>query len=168
MDELGVGSDNGGDWKEFAKKLRRIYADAVRLAAARDSMPAAEHGLKLARLHGRIVDLGIGDWTNAHARRLAKRLHKYGEQLITFVEVEGVPPDNNHAEREIRPAVIMRKASHGNQSEAGAETRAVLMTVLRTLKKRGLDPLETVVEALRAYAASGKLPALPQKAGSGG
>ena len=56
------------------------------------------------------------------------------------MEFEGVPSSNNHAEREVRPAVLMRKASYGNQSERGAATRAVLMSVCRTLKNRGLDP----------------------------
>ena len=44
-------------------------------------------------------------------------------ELLTFVEFEGVPSSNNHAEREVRPAVLMRKASYGNQSERGAATR---------------------------------------------
>ena len=98
--------------------------------------------------------------------RLAKRLYKYGEELLTFVEFEGVPPSNNHAEREIRPAVLMRKASYGNQSEAGVTTRAVLMSVCRTLKKRGLDPLLAIRDALRDYATTGTLPPLPDKASS--
>ncbi len=33
--------------------------------------------MKLARLHGRIVDPSIGVWENAHAARPAKRLRKY-------------------------------------------------------------------------------------------
>jgi hypothetical protein len=88
--------------------------------------------------------------------------------LLTFVEFAGVPSSNNHAEREVRPAVLMRKASYGNQSEVGARTRAVLMSVCRTLKKRGLDPMSTLVEALRSYAATGTVPPLPEKNGSEG
>jgi hypothetical protein len=59
-----------------------------------------------------------------------------------------VPSNNNHAEREIRPAVLMRKVSYGNQSERGAATRGVLMSVCRTLKNTGLDPLQTILDAL--------------------
>ena len=99
---------------------------------------------------------------------MAKRLQKYGEELLTFVEFEGVPSSNNHAEREVRPAVLMRKASYGSQSETGAWTRAVLMTVCRTLKKRGLDSLRVIVDALRTYAATNALPPLPEKARSEG
>jgi len=34
------------------------------------------------------------------------------------------------------------------------------------LKKRGLDPLRTIIDTLRTYAATGTLPTLPQKATS--
>jgi transposase len=168
LKEVDAGSDNGGDWPVFATRLRRIYGDAVRLELTRGVKPPEEYGLKLSRLHGRIVGLSTGDWANAHAQRLAKRLHKYGEELLTFVEFEGVPPSNNHAEREVRPAVLMRKASYGNQSEAGAWTRAVLMSVCRTLKKRGVDPLQTTLDALRTYATTRTLPPLPEKTSSEG
>jgi transposase len=102
------------------------------------------------------------------ARRAAGEATAHGAELLTFVEFEGVPSSNNHAEREVRPAVLMRKASYGNQSEVGAWTRAVLMTVCRTLKKQGRDPLQTILEALRRDAKTGLLPPLPEKATSEG
>jgi transposase len=166
LKEIDKGSEGGGDWPEFAKRLRRIFGDAVRLELKRGTMPAEEYGTKLARLHARIGELSFEAWSNPHAQRLAKRLFKYGGELLTFVEFEGVPLSNNHAEREVRPAVLMRKASYGNQSEQGAATRSILMSVCRTLKKRGLDPLQTIVDALRSYAATGTLPPLPEKIGS--
>jgi hypothetical protein len=42
----------------------------------------------------------------------------------------------------------------------------VLMTVYRTLKKRGLEPLQVALDALRSYAATGQLPPLPGKIAS--
>lgn len=50
-----------------------------------------------------------------------------------------VPAENNLAERDLRPTVIARKVSFGSQSDAGAYTRGVLMSVLYSLKKRGVD-----------------------------
>lgn len=160
MDE---GSGCGGDWPAFAKRLRRAYGNAVRLELARGGRPTDEYNWKLSLLRGRLTELAVGDWTNAHARRLAKRRGKYGAELLTFVEFEGVPSSNNHAEREVRPAVLMRRASYASQSGQGAATRGVLMSALRTLKRRGLDPMSTVVAALRTYATAGPLPPLPQK-----
>lgn len=168
LKEVQEGKENGGDWPEFYKRLRRVYGDAIRLEAARADTPADAYGLRHAKLQGRLVDLSVHEWTNPHARRLAKRLDKYGDDLLTFVEFDGVPPDNNRAEREVRPAVQMRKASYGNQSERGAATRSVLMTLYRTLHRRGRDPLATITAALRTYTATGQLPPLPDKIASEG
>jgi transposase len=166
LKEVNEGAENGDDWPDFYKRLRRLYSDAIRLVAARGQMTSDAYDLKHAKLQSRMVDLAGIDWKNPHARRLAKRLFKYGEYLLTFVEFEGVPANNNQAEREIRPAVLMRKASYGNQSQRGCETRAVLMTIFRTLKRRGLDPLAVIAAALRTYTATGQLPPLPDKIGS--
>lgn len=59
-----------------------------------------------------------------------------GKRLFHWVEDPLIPADNNFAERELRPLVIARKLSFGSQSDAGARTREILMTVLHTLKKR--------------------------------
>jgi hypothetical protein len=44
------------------------------------------------------------------------------------------------AERRLRPLVIARKISFGSQSDAGARTREILMSVLQTLRLRTDDP----------------------------
>lgn len=93
-------------------------------------------------------------------RKLKKRLTP-SEGLLMFVEVAGVDPTNNKAEREIRPAVLMRKCSYGSMSEPGSVTRSVLMSIYRTLKQRGVDPVSATAAALRTYAAAGTLPPLP-------
>jgi hypothetical protein len=67
----------------------------------------------------------------------------------------------NHGERAIRPAVIIRKNTHGNRSQRGADCQAVLMSIYRTLKQRGHNPLQTITHALIEYVTTGKVPALP-------
>ena len=42
-----------------------------------------------------------------------------------------------------------------------AATRAVLMSVYRTLKLRGLDLTKTIADALNPYLTTGQLPPLP-------
>jgi len=44
------------------------------------------------------------------------------------------------AERELRPTVIARKISFGSQSDAGASTREVLMSLVYAMKKCFPDP----------------------------
>ncbi len=87
------------------------------------------------------------------------------EGLFTFLDQPDVDPTNNMAEREIRPAVIIRKNSLGNRSEKGANCQAALMSIYRTLKKRGLNPIDTVVDALRKYVETGTVPPLPTSHG---
>ncbi|MGL4550027.1 MAG: IS66 family transposase, partial [Gemmataceae bacterium] len=164
--EVSAGRDNGGDWPAFEKRLRRVYGDAIRLVAARAEMTSEVYDRRQALLEGRLIGLGREEWQNAQARRLAKRLERCGGYLLMSVEFPGVPPSNDQAEREVRPAVLMRKASYGNQSDRGAHTRGVLMTVFRTLKRRGLEPLAVIADALRTYTVTGKLPPLPAKIGS--
>jgi transposase len=69
-------------------------------------------------------------------RRIQDIFGNHSERLYHWVFDRTVPADNNRCERELRPTVIARKVSFGSQSEEGAKTREVLMSVLHTLKKR--------------------------------
>jgi transposase len=73
---------------------------------------------------------------------------KNADRLYHWAEDSNVPADNNLAERELRPLVIARKISFGSQSDAGAKTREILMTVLHTLKKRRPDVTSAFKSAL--------------------
>ena len=57
--------------------------------------------------------------------------------------------------------MIVRKNSYANGSESGAETQAVLMSVFRTLKQRGHNPVAAVLDAVRDSLETGRLPPLP-------
>jgi len=153
----------GPAWPAFAKKLRRLVADALRLKAQQDTLPADEFARKRARFPARLEELIATPWDDRQARRLIKRLKRHRHELFTFLEHDHVPFDNNLAERAIRPAVIIRKNSYCNRSERGADIQAVLMSVYRTLTQRGHPFLETITHALRTYVTTGHLPPLPDK-----
>jgi transposase len=89
-------------------------------------------------------------------------LRRHQNDLFTFLDQANVPFDHNTAERAIRSALIIRKNSPGNRSERGADCPAVLMSVFRTLKQRGHDPLRTTINALADYLTTGQLPPLPK------
>ena len=138
------------DWPSFAKKLRRLIRDAIRLWKRQD-IEAAEFASRRARVEVRLDELIEMDWQHKDARRLVKRLRRHREALFTFLDEAGVPFDNNHAERAIRPAVIIRKNSFHNRSQRGADAQAVLMSVYRTLKQRGHHPIQTITQAIEDY-----------------
>jgi len=152
--------NRSSEWQAFAKPLRRLVRDGIRLRKRGDFDPQ-RYASRIHRIDGRLMALATGEYADADARRLAKRLWKHCDELFTFLDHPEVPFENNLAERMIRPAVILRKISQGNRREKGAAAQAVLMSVYRTLKLAGMDPLATIASALRTYLADGQLPPLP-------
>jgi transposase len=92
---------------------------------------------------------------------------KRREALWTFVQVAGVEPTNNTAERSIRPGVLWRKGSFGTQSAEGSRFVESMLTVVATLKQQQRNVLEYLTAAceatLRGEAAPSLLPASDQQ-----
>lgn len=160
LERVETYKDTGGDWARFAKRLRRLVRDAIRLRKRLEELDPATYERRYHRMEQRLQWLIEMEWTNRQARRLVKRLRRHQHELFTFVLEHEVPFENNVAERVIRQAVIMRKNSYNNRSAKGASTQAILMSVFTTLKQRGLNPITTIEQALRTYITTGKLPPL--------
>ena len=156
------------NWPAFAKKLRRLLGDAIRLWRQKDELPPETYAARRARLSARRDELIDTAWDDPQAGRLIKRLRRHRDDLLTFLDQAGVPFENNLAERAIRPAVIIRKNSYGNRSDQGAETQAVLMSIFFTLKKRGHNPVTTIYDALTVYLKTNQLPPLPTNTAADG
>lgn len=154
----------GAHWPAFAKKLRRLLADAIRLWRRRDELLPETYASRRQCLTARLDELIATPWEDSQARRLIKRLRRHRCDLFTFLDHAGVPFENNLAERAIRPAVIIRKNSYGNRSAPGADIQAILMSVFFTLKKRGHNPIQTIYAALATYLKTNHLPPLPTRA----
>lgn len=156
------------DWASFSKKLKRLIHDAIRLHERYDSIDTETYQRRSDRLEQRLRAMIDHAWTNKEAKRLVKRLRRHEHELFTFVMETDVPFDNNHGERMIRIATIMRKNSYNNRSSKGALTQGILMSVFSTLKQRDLNPIDTVVSALKTYIKTGSLPPLSQFNASNG
>ncbi len=152
--------NHGVEWQAFSKQLRRLIHDGIRLRKRHD-FDLRKYRARIRLIHRRLCKLADASYSDADAARLGQRISRYRDQLFTFLDTAGVPPDNNHAERQIRPAVIIRKNSLCNRSEEGARTQAVLMSVYRTLRLRGHDPTQNIAAALRQMLQTGTLPPLP-------
>jgi hypothetical protein len=81
-------------------------------------------------------------------QKIQNLFREKAQRLYHWAKDPNVPADNNRSERELRPLVIARKISFGSQSEAGAHTREVLMSVLHTLRKRAQDVRAAFQQAL--------------------
>ena len=152
--------NDSAEWRAFAKKLRRLLRDGIRLRK-RDDFAPDKYRDRIDRLNKRLADLAAEECLDGDTRRLTKRLGKHAEYLFTFLDYDHVPFENNFVERQIRPAVILRKNSQSNRSDQGAATQSVLMSVYRTLKLRNLDPAKTIAGALKTYLTTTQLPSLP-------
>ena len=80
--------------------------------------------------------------------------------LWTFVDLEGVDPTNNHAEREIRDFVLWRKRSFGTQSERGNLFAERLMTVAHTARKQRRHVLSFLTACCQAQLERSSPPSL--------
>ena len=85
---------------------------------------------------------------------------KRRQALWTFVQVDGVEPTNNAAERALRPGVLWRKGSFGTQSEEGSRFVASMMTVVATLKQQQRNILEYLTAAHEAALCGEAAPSL--------
>ena len=54
------------------------------------------------------------------------------KELFVFVAEPETPPDNNAAERSLRPVVISRKISGGTRSPTGTQTKMTLASIFGT------------------------------------
>jgi transposase len=80
--------------------------------------------------------------------------------LWTFVDVPGVDPTNNAAERPLRPAVLWRRKSFGTHSAAGSRFAERLLTVAATLKAQQRNIVDYVTHACVAALHGAPAPSL--------
>jgi hypothetical protein len=92
--------------------------------------------------------------------RTCHKLLKQKKALWTFLEIQGIEPTNNSAERALRQSVIQRKISHGVQSRQGAICRSRLLTVTTTLRQEGRDVWQFMEQAWVAHHRGGVMPSL--------
>jgi hypothetical protein len=136
-------------WKAFRKKLSQLMKDAIGLSENKE-ISIQQRDRLIARLHIRLDEMIAGHYEDKDAKRLIKRLNRHKNELFTFLEYAGVSPYNNHAEQQMRKAVLCRKISQQNRSESGAVTQAVLMTLFRTAELQKQNPVEAVLAAAKA------------------
>ncbi len=135
---------------EFVAHFAPLLAAAMKLRA---------QGLTAPVFHQQALELKLELKTLVHSpaqhpgiQKIQNIFRQRATRLYHWAKNSAIPADNNRAERELRPLVIARKISFGSQSEQGALTREILMSVLHTLRKRTQDLFGTLNRALDALA----------------
>jgi hypothetical protein len=133
--------------KSFVSTLVPLLSQAMHLRT--QSLSDEQYYQQAKEIQEKIMEVNKRPAQHLAIRAMQDLFNTYEHRLYHWVQDRGVPPDNNLAERDLRPTVIARKVSFGNSSDAGAKTRSILMSVLHTLNKRRADqPLESMFKNL--------------------
>jgi transposase len=92
------------------------------------------------------------------ARGTAKDLLRQWDRLWTYLHHDSAVPSNNEAERSIRKAVLWRKVSLGVDSPEGARFVERMLTLAGTARRRGIDLLDWLTQALNAKLVGDPMP----------
>lgn len=132
--------------------VRRILLDGLDLRDRRDRGELSSHGILVAtgRLGAKMNRLLEWQPTDEENRKLLKHLRHERDALFTFLRHPNVPATNYRAEQAVRPAVVTRKVWGGNRTWAGAASQQILMSVLRTSRQQGYEPVDRIVPVLRS------------------
>ena len=139
--------------REFAQRVGQILALARSSHRDYHAGKLNREALALYRpalecqLQGVLDNPLVGGWP-ADAQRLADRLKRHWDEWFTFLSYPEVKPDNNDAERALRPIVVHRKVSGGARSDWGAKLVAQMFSLLETVRLQGGDAITSLCELL--------------------
>jgi transposase len=121
----------------FVAALAPLLARAMHLRGLK--LSAAQFRQQAAQTRAEIEAVTRAPAQHPAIQKIQNLFREKADRLYHWARDRAIPAENNRAERELRPLVIARKISFGSQSEAGAHTREVLMSLLHTLRKRTDD-----------------------------
>ena len=123
--------------KSFVEALAPQLANAISLRTL--DITEAQFNRQATKIKNEIINITNRQSKHPAIQKIQDIFREKADRLYHWADDRNIPADNNLAERELRTLVIARKISFGSQSDAGARTREILMTVLHTLKKKTTD-----------------------------
>ena len=94
-----------------------------------------------------------GRWA-ADSQALSNRFRKHWSDWFTFLTSPEVKPDNNDAERGLRPVVIHRKVSGGARSDWGAQLVVMMFSFLESMRRQGKNAVDHLFELIASSGCS--------------
>jgi len=118
--------------KETFDEFKKLYADIRDLL--NEKIPFEEKRKRKPEFMRRFIRLAQPkDSDPKHLQKIKKTLLEKINNYFVCVAIEGIPMDNNKAERGLRPLVIKRKISFGSKTGKGAENLGILFSVVMSL-----------------------------------
>jgi transposase len=150
VQDLGKEFPEVDEVSQFVESFAPLLAEAMKLRA--QELRATQFHPQARELKAQIQGLVQASAQHPGIQKIQNIFREKAARLYHWTKSSAIPADNNRAERELRPLVIARKISFGSQSEQGAQTREILMSVLHTLRKRTHDIFDAFKRALDALA----------------
>jgi len=104
------------EFGRFARETKRLLKDAI-AAHKRLNSKAGRLNAKV-RFEAQLERIYSKEYTNPEINRICKNFRRHAAENFTFLEIDGVEPTNNAAERAVRPYVVMRKISGCHRSDS--------------------------------------------------
>ncbi len=139
----------------FARQMTALLQEALRLKSEKPNLAPFTFAQRARSLETQLDQLiapqrRLTDKDNA---RFAKRLRKHRLHVLRFLYLDGLEATNHQAERMIRPAVITRKTNGCNRTQPGAETHAILSSVLVTCRQHSIPIVDYLLQLQRTGSA---------------
>jgi len=129
------------EFKDFAEQDDEISAQYVRVKLLYEHLkmlkekPPDENAI--AKSKWQLQDITTCLKTIKKGRKLATLIENGGDDWFTALYYPEVPLENNHAERELRPIVLLRKVIGCYRNEKGQKWIDIVLSVLHTWKLQG-------------------------------
>jgi transposase len=143
-----------GEATEFPLHVKQLLQQAIHLGHARELIldvwgdsfwEQAVHDVEQ-----QFTGLLEAEPSDPDNRRFRNHLLAHRDEVLVFLHDPAIAPTNSLAEREIRPAVVMRKISAGNRTDAGAHAHEVLASLTRTAERGGVRITDLLPDLLRS------------------
>ena len=132
----------GAEGRYVKRKLKEVYE----LATGLDHKGTPEI---VEQLKGEIYQLTQRHYKHLTVWKFVHNLYyRDVDNLFRFVTDPDIDPTNNISERELRELVIIRKISYGSRSPRGANTTAMLLSIIQTLRLNKKNVLKGLYDIL--------------------
>lgn len=144
--EAVVAEGSSKEVKSLHRRLKQIYTQLDRITKL--PFDTRQKDAYYQEFEAKLKEIIQTKYNFEDALKIQIRIKNQGNNLITAILFPNVPLDNNLAERGVRPSVIVRKISGGSRSDIGAETFAVNMSIIQTIKMRNQPLIPTLHDLL--------------------
>lgn len=135
-----------------------LLQDVIATWTQRPQLAQDAFALKVLQIQRGVDNLLSRSPQQAEEIKFRNRLEKQKDHLLGCLAQPAAEPTNNRAERDLRPAVIDRKLSCGNKTQAGKEAWEVLRSITVTTVKRGQDLVDSLAQGIRLTARTNAQP----------